>query len=83
MGKGRGKQFQTEREANHKRLLNIENKLRVAGGEVGRRWSKWVMGIKEGTCWDEHWVLYVSDELLGSSRKPVLYCMLTNLNLNK
>ena len=23
------------------------------------------MGIKEGTCWDEHWVLYVSDESLG------------------
>ena len=25
-----------EREANHKRLLNTENKLRVAGREVGR-----------------------------------------------
>ena len=24
------------------------------------------MGIKEGTCWDEHWVLYVSDESLKS-----------------
>ena len=23
---------------------------------------KWVMGIEEGTCWDEHWVLYISDE---------------------
>ena len=20
--------------------------------------GKWVMGIEEGTCWDEHWVLY-------------------------
>ena len=40
------------------------------------------MGIKEGTCWDEHWVLYVSDELLGSTPEPVLHCMLTNLNLN-
>ena len=20
------------------------------------------MGVKEGTCWDEHWVLYGSDE---------------------
>ena len=29
-------------------------------------WSKWVMGIKEGTCWDEHWVSYVSDESLNS-----------------
>ena len=26
---------QREREANHKRLLNTEIKLRVAGGEVG------------------------------------------------
>ena len=22
----------------------------------------WVMGIEEGTCWDEHWVLYGSNE---------------------
>ena len=27
--------IKTEREANHKRLLNTENKLRVAIGEVG------------------------------------------------
>ena len=20
--------------------------------------GKWVMGIEEGTCWEEHWVLY-------------------------
>ena len=24
---------------------------------VGGR-GGWVMGIEEGTCWDEHWVLY-------------------------
>ena len=36
------------REANHKRLLTIENKLRVGEGEVGRGWAKWVMCIKEG-----------------------------------
>ena len=34
--------------------------------EVGGRWAKWVMGVKEGTC-DEHWLLYVSDELLNST----------------
>ena len=22
--------------------------------------GKWVMGTEEGTCWDEHWVLYRS-----------------------
>ena len=27
--------------------------------------GKWVMGIKEGTCWDEHWVVYVSNESLN------------------
>ena len=55
-GGGEGKKkLQRGREANHKRLLNTENKMRVDGG--GER-GKWVMGIEEGTCWDEHWVLY-------------------------
>ena len=35
MGKHRGRKNKKEMEANHKRLLIIENKLRVAGGEVG------------------------------------------------
>ena len=29
--------MKSERETNHKRLLTIGNKLRVAGGEVGER----------------------------------------------
>ena len=29
-------------------------------------WAKWVMGIKKGT-YDEHWVLYGSDQSLGST----------------
>ena len=32
------------------------------GGERGKKVTEreggWVMGIEEGTCWDEHWVLY-------------------------
>ena len=36
MGKGRKNKIKTEKEANHKRLLNTENKVRVAGGEVGQ-----------------------------------------------
>ena len=32
---------------------------------VGGR-AKGVRGIKEDTCWDEHWILYVSDESLNS-----------------
>ena len=48
MGEGKGKK--RGREANHKRFLKAENKLRVDGGE---REGKVVMGIEEGTCWDE------------------------------
>ena len=58
-GRGRGKNSykQRGREANHKRLLNPVNKLKVDGQQgEGKR----VMGIEEDTCWDEHWVLYVS-----------------------
>ena len=29
--------------------------------------ANWVISITEGTCWDEHRVLYVSDESLGST----------------
>ena len=28
-----------------------------------------MMGIEEGTCWGEHWVLYVSDESRESTPK--------------
>ena len=34
---------------------------------MGRGWAKWVMDIKEDTCCDEHWVLYVNDESLNST----------------
>ena len=64
MGEGKGKNSykQRGREANHKRLLNTENELRVDAG---------VRGIEEGTCWDEHWMLYVSqfDNKLYSYKK--------------
>ena len=52
MGEGKEKKV-TEREANHKRLLKTENKLRVDGGR-----GRWVMGIEEGTCWDELGVVW-------------------------
>ena len=54
-GRGRGKKVRG-REGNHNRLLKTENKLRVDGEWEGG--GKWVMGIEEGTCWDDHWVLY-------------------------
>ena len=68
MNIGEGKEkIKTERVASSKRLLNTENKLRIAGGDVGGGWAKWVVGIKEGTCWNERWVLYGSDKSLGST----------------
>ena len=42
------------------------------------------MGIEEGTCWEEHWVLYVSNESQDSTpkTKSTLYtlyvCQLDN-----
>ena len=63
MGKGKKYYKLRGREANHKRLLNTENKLSVDRG-VGER-GKSVMD----TCRDEHWVLYVSDEPWESTPK--------------
>ena len=53
-GKGRKNKIKTERETNHKRLLKTEQ-TGVTGEDVGGV-ARWVMGIKEDTCWDEHWV---------------------------
>ena len=33
-----------------------------------------VREIKEDTCWDEHWVLYVSDESLNSIPEIIITC---------
>ena len=46
----RGGGTKREWETNHKRLLTIENKLRVTRREVSGEWAKWAMGIKKGTC---------------------------------
>ena len=54
-GKGRGKKkLQRGREANHKRLLDTENKLSVDGGGGEGK----VGDGHGGGHWDEHWVLY-------------------------
>ena len=59
--------MKSERNIYHKRLLIIENKLRDAGGkEGGGRWGN-VHHIKEGTRYNEHWVLYKTNESLTST----------------
>ena len=44
-------------------------------GERGGGWGNRVMGIKEGMCCDEHWVLYTTNESLNTTSKTndVLY----------
>lgn len=45
------------------------------GGGWG--WAKWMMDVKEGTCYEERWVLCVGDESLNSTVKLILPYMLT------
>ena len=42
-----------------------------------------MMGIKEGSWCNKHWVLYGTDESLNSTLKLIICFMLTNLNLKK
>ena len=67
MNTGEGKKNRIKTGRQTMKLLNTENNLRAAGGEVGR-----AMGIKEGTCWDEHWVSYASDESLNSTPETII-----------
>ena len=45
-------------------------------------WVKQVMGIKEDTCWDEHWMFYVSDESLVSTSEAKI-TLYVNQRINK
>ena len=52
-------------------------------GGAGRG-EKWVTVIEEGTCWDEHWVLYVTTNYGNLPQKPrahFTHCMLANLTI--
>ena len=50
----------------------MKNKERFTGEVVGGRMAKCIRGIKEDTCWDEHWVLYIGDQSLESAPKIVV-----------
>ena len=60
---GKLKGEKSEQETNHERLWTLGNKLE--GFRRGR--GIMVMGIKEGTCCDEHWVLCATNESLNST----------------
>ena len=47
--KGNKNNVKTGRGTKQKRLINMENKLRVTGGVVGAGWAQWVRGVKEST----------------------------------
>ena len=62
-----GKSYkQRGRETNHE-TLKYREQTEGGCGVVG----EWVMGTEDGTCWDEHWVLYVGqfDNKLYSLKK--------------
>ena len=46
-------------------------------------WARWLMGIKGGTCHDEPWMFYLSDESLNLTpeRKVALYVNLLEFKL--
>ena len=48
-----------EREANHKRLLMVDNRLRVDGERWVGDGRNEVRGIKEGTCFDALLMCYM------------------------
>ena len=47
---GRRKHKKRERETSHRRLIRIQNKPRVGGGEASGGWARWGMGMEEGAC---------------------------------
>ena len=59
----------------HERLWILINKLRASEGRGVGEGDRLVMGIKEGTCCDEYWVLYITDEASNftSESGDVLY----------
>ena len=46
-GKGSKNNIKTGKGMKHKRLINMENKLRVTEGLWEGGWAKWIRGIKE------------------------------------
>ena len=58
-----------ERREGNKPQETLNDRIQTMGSwrEVSGRWARWVMVTKEGTCFEEHWVLYISDSSLSST----------------
>ena len=70
-----------KRDRPRNRLVTTQNKLMVT--REGGRWVKSVMGIKECTYGDEHWVVYVSVQSQYCTAEIDITLYVTNRNLNK
>lgn len=49
--------------------------------EGGGGWARMGMGIKEGACCDQHWVLYVSEESLNLALETNITLQVNKLEL--
>ena len=85
MSKGEKRERKRERERPRKRVLTTENKLMVNRGEIGKELVKQVMGIKEDTCCDEHWVIYGTVKSLYCTPETnvILYISYTGIKIKK
>ena len=55
--------------------MTLKSRKQTEGCSRGVGWGGWarqMMGIEEGTCWDAHWVLYVSDESLNPIPETII-----------
>ena len=56
MGEGKEKKWLEREGAKTQETPKNQEQTEGLWGVGG--WGGWVMGIEEGTCWDEHWMLY-------------------------
>ena len=70
-GKGRGKIVSNREGGKPQETLKYREQTGLMGRRLRER-GKWVMGIEEGNCWDEHW-LYESDESWESTPEAKIY----------
>ena len=67
----RGRESKIREREGGKPQKTLQYRVQTEGCWRGVGWgyglNKWLRGIKEGTCWDEHWMFHVSEESLGST----------------
>ena len=46
--------------------MTLEDIEQTEGCWMGGGWARWMMGIQEGSCCEERWMLYISDNSLNA-----------------